>query len=268
MTKLDHRTYVALGTAMAAKNGYRPLQWGSARRTSGSAIDWQYGTQRIFSFLVELGTSDHIPDEDIASETSRNRDAVLYLIKMADCPYAAIGMKAQLCGPYYDDLEIDRGWTTNPDGTDTATDGTWKRGVPKLDTLQLGTAISGRAVLATGLAAGHDVDGGTTTVRSPAIHLPASAASLHLRYWVGLGSDATGSDSFTVRLVAQNGSPLATALTVSGDGTTHAPQWQTLSYQIPGALAGRNVSIQLVARDGAADSDVEAGVDQVRVTAP
>jgi carboxypeptidase T len=268
MTQLDHKAFVAMGQAMAALNGYQPLQWGDGRRASGSAMDWQYGTQRIFSFLIELGQGDSIPDEKIKSETSRNRDAILYLIGMAGCPYAAIGGSEQFCGPFFDDLEVARGWTTDPDTTDTATDGAWARGIPKADALQLNTAFSGQSVLATGLGPGHDVDGGTTTVRSPVLHVPAGGASLHLRYWVGFDAAATAADEFTVRLVAPNGSPLATALSVSGDGSTHAPHWQTLTYPLPGALAGQKVSIELLARDAAADSTVEAGVDQVRVTTP
>lgn len=268
MTKLDHQTFVAMGQAMAARNGYQPLQWGDGRRVDGVAIDWLYGTQRIFSYLFELGRSDIIPDEQIGPETSRNRDALLYLMEQADCPYRAIGGAAQYCGPYFDDLEIARGWTVNAGGTDTATDGAWERGVPVADARQLGTAISGQSVLATGLRAGHDVDGGTTTVRSPAIHLPTDASSLHLRYWVGLGADATAADQFAVRLVGGDGTPLATPLTVGGDGTSHVPHWQSLDYVIPPALAGQDVAVELTATDAEADSTVEAGVDQVRVTAP
>ena len=55
MTRADHRVFVALGKAAAKRNDYLPLQWGTGRRTSGSAIDWQYGDQRIFSFLIEMG---------------------------------------------------------------------------------------------------------------------------------------------------------------------------------------------------------------------
>jgi carboxypeptidase T len=266
MTALDHRTYVALGHAMAARNGYLPLQWGAGRRTSGSAIDWQYGTQRIFSFLIELGTSDQIPDEMIAPETARNRSAILFLIRMAGCPYAASGGGAQYCGPFFDDLEIDRGWRINPEGTDTASDGTWARGVPHAEPGQLGSATSGRSVLATGLAAGHNVDGGTTTVRSPLLHLPADGGSLHLHYWVGMG-DATALDVFAVRLVARDGTRLASALTVHGNSSSRAPRWRSLNYSIPRALAGQVVAIELVARDSGAASRVDAGVDEVRVTA-
>ena len=68
---------------------------------------------------------------------TRNHDALLYFMEQADCPYRAIGKAHQYCGPYFDDFEINRGWTVNPDGTDTATDGTWQRGVVKADTFQL-----------------------------------------------------------------------------------------------------------------------------------
>jgi carboxypeptidase T len=268
MTRLDRETYVAMGRAMAARNGYRPLQWGDGRRVDGVAIDWLYGTQRIFAYLVELGDSARIPDEEIGPETSRNRDAVLYLMEQARCPYRAIGGAARFCGPFFDDLEIARGWKVDPDGTDTAAGGGWARGIPTAGSRQLGTAVSGRAVLATGLAGGRDLDGGRTTVRSPIVHLPARASSLHLRYWVGMGADATTRDRVRVRLVGRDGAALATALTVRGSGRGRAPRWRTLDYRIPVRLAGRDVAIELVATDAGRDSTVEAGVDEVRVTAP
>jgi hypothetical protein len=68
--------------------------------------------------------------------------------------------------------------------------------------------------------------------------------------------------------VAGDGTPLAAALTLSGDGKTHAPRWQILNYQVPEALAGMDVSIELRATDAGADSTLEAGVDQVRIIAP
>ena len=35
---------------------------------------------------------------------------------------------------FSDDFETDRGWTTNPNGTDTATTGQWERGDPQSTT--------------------------------------------------------------------------------------------------------------------------------------
>jgi carboxypeptidase T len=101
----DHRTFVAMGRAMAATNGYTPQQSSDLYITDGDEIDWMYGTQRIFSFTFELFPTEQVsshadhepPDEYIASQTARNREALLYLIDMADCPYAAIGKASTYC---------------------------------------------------------------------------------------------------------------------------------------------------------------------------
>ena len=136
MTNADHQVFVRLGTAAAKRNDYLPLQWGAGRRTSGSAIDWQYGDQRIFSFLIEMGDKLVNPEKDIAPEVHRNYDALLYLMEQADCPYRVIGKAQEFCGPFFDDFETSRGWVTDPDHSDTATDGVWARGVPKADANQ------------------------------------------------------------------------------------------------------------------------------------
>ena len=277
MTLVDHQAFVAFGRAMAKRNGYTPMQSSQLYITDGDQIDWMYGAQRIFSFTVEMYPSKAIdssnhrfypPDSVMEREVKRNRNAFLYFLEQADCPYRSIGQAAAYCGPFFDDLEIDRGWHVNPDGTDTATKGTWARGNPEADASQLGTAWTGQGAFVTGLAAGRDVDGGRTTTRSPLFHLPAGASTLYLRYWVGLGANAPSTDRFVVRLVSGSGSILATALTVQGDGTAHAPSWQLLSYSIPASLSGHDVAIELVTADRGSDSTVEAGVDQVRVTAP
>ena len=278
MTKLDHRTFVALAARMAERNGYTPKQSSGLYVTDGDQIDWMYGRQRIFSFTFEMyptaakmpGTDRfYPPDERIEDETRRNRDAVLYLLETADCPYRAIGAAAAWCGPFFDDLEITRGWRTDPDGTDTATAGRWARGVPKGSTYQLATARSGRAVLATGLARYADVDGGTTTVRSPLFRLPESkTATLRLRYWVGLSAAAGSADGLTVRLVDDTGVPIGDPLLeIMGTGERRRPAWRTLTVQLPGTAAGTRVAVELVARDGGSDATVDAGVDTVRVTA-
>jgi len=41
--------------------------------------------------------SAEVRDEVIASETERNREAVLYIAEQADCPYRSIGKEAQHC---------------------------------------------------------------------------------------------------------------------------------------------------------------------------
>lgn len=279
MTLLDHRAFVALARAMADRNGYTPKQSSSLYVTDGDQIDWMYGRHRIFSFTFEMyptagadPTTDRYypPDEHIDDETRRNREAVLYLLEQADCPYRSIGGAQAWCGPFFDDLEIDRGWRTDPDGTDTATAGAWRRGVPRASPLQRATASSGQSLLVTGRGAGADVDGGRTTVRSPLFRMPEGrTATLRLRYWLGLDARAGAGDRLTVRLVDASGAAIgAPLLEIAGDGTQREPMWRGLRAGLPPEAGGQRVAVEIEARDdaGGGDATVEAGVDTVRVT--
>ena len=275
MTVLDHSTLVAMGGAMAATNGYTAKQSGDEGRKPGSEIDWLYGSQRIFAFTIELYPRGHQsmrdfypPERLIGRETARNRDALLYLIDLADCPYRAIGKGASLCGPLFDDMETGRGWTVDPSGTDSATAGTWQRSDPAASAWQLGRAASGRDVLVTGASRGDDVDGGSTTIRSRFVRLPTGrVATLHLRYWTGMSSGSGPEDRFTVQVVGRDpGTTPLPALTVTGDGRAHRPAWHSLRVELPAGLAGKDVAVLLAAVDAGHASVVEAGVDDVRST--
>lgn len=94
----DHAVFVAMGQAMARRNGYQPEQASRLYVDSGTARDWYYGSQGIFAYTFELGTGTYQPSSAIAPEVARNRAAILYLIGMADCPYRAINRAAQHCG--------------------------------------------------------------------------------------------------------------------------------------------------------------------------
>ena len=129
MTVEDHAALVAMGKAMAARNGYTPMQSSSLYVTDGDEIDWAYGSQRIWMYTMELYPSHaqvssnlrfYPPDEKIGPETLRNKDAIFYLIERAWCRWAVIGKTTQNCGPLFEDFEISAPWTVNPLGTDTA----------------------------------------------------------------------------------------------------------------------------------------------------
>lgn len=282
MTRQDYDAFVAMGRKMASLNGYKAEQSSDLYITDGDQIDWMYGAHKIFSFTWELyppETStvwgDHYPaDEKIASETARNRGALLYLIDVGGCGYRAIGLTKSHCGPYNDDLEISRAWQVNPDGTDTATSGTWSRGDTAQTTsggavIQIGTATSGRYNLATGLAAGssanaNDLDG-RSSVRSQPINLPSNVGQLTFRYYFGHGADSSRQDSFMVyiesdgartRVYRDYGGPLRVAA-----------RWQKVGIPLD-AWAGKSIRIVFVGTDGGTNSLVEAGVDDVRVELP
>ena len=103
MTQDDHDVFVAMGQAMAATNGYTAQQASDLYITDGTYDDWAYGVHKVFAYTFEMypKTSNpgfYPPDEAIPTQTSRNRDAVLYIIQQADCPYRTIGKDAQYCG--------------------------------------------------------------------------------------------------------------------------------------------------------------------------
>jgi putative cell wall-binding protein len=105
MTADDHAVFVAMAQAMARLNGYTYRQSSGLYITDGDEIDWLYYQYRIFSFTWELYPTEQAsltadvypPFSVVATQTARNRGALLYLIEAAACPYAAINKAAQYC---------------------------------------------------------------------------------------------------------------------------------------------------------------------------
>ena len=107
---------------------------------------------------------------------------------------------------YSDTFETSTGWTTNPLSNDTATTGQWARGNPETTTSsgtkQQGTTPGGVNALVTGLLAGasagvNDIDGGVTTIQSPAITLPAGTTlNLTFSYYLAHGTNSSNTDFF------------------------------------------------------------------------
>jgi carboxypeptidase T len=282
MSLVDHNAFVAMGRKTASLNGYKAEQSSDLYITDGDQIDWMYGAHRIFSFTWELyppETStvwgDHYPpDEQIAPQTARNRSALLYVIDIGGCPYRAIGQAKALCGPFYDDFEIGRGWQVNPDGTDTATKGAWSRGVAAAAStarrpMQLAKAVSGSKVIATGRSGSknpntYDLDG-VTTIRSVAVQLPADPGALSFMYYFAHNSASSGSDSF--RVYVEAGGTRTEIFHESGRHTLDAARWTRATLPLT-PWAGQSIQIVFRAADLGAGSIVEAAVDDVRIQRP
>jgi hypothetical protein len=283
MTALDHQTFVAMGKAMAARNGYKAEQSSDLYITDGDQIDWLYGSQRIFSFTWELyppETStvwgDHYPaDENIATQTARNRSALLWFLHTAACPHSAIGRTQQDCGPFFDDTEIARGWTIDPDGTDTApATARFIRSDPEPTTwnglrMQPNGTTSGRYAFVTGRLAGsslnsYDLDG-RTTIRSVPIALPATPGNLNFRY-VFSHAPTTTADSLQAFIEDEAGKRTL-VWSVLGNSSTVGAAWRTASAPMT-PWAGKKIRIVIVATDGGANTLVEALVDDIRIEQP
>ncbi|HEX2314421.1 MAG TPA: M4 family metallopeptidase [Thermomonospora sp.] len=172
---------------------------------------------------------------------------------------------------FSDDFETDKGWTVNPGGTDTGTAGLFQRGTPQATSysgtnLQL-TAAGGGYDLVTGASAGadagaNDLDGGTTSIQSPAITLPSGTLTLSFSWYLGHLNNASSADYLRVRVV---GTTTTTVLNQTGAATNRSAAWQTATVDIS-AHAGQTVRILVDAADASTGSLVEAGIDNVRIT--
>jgi hypothetical protein len=173
---------------------------------------------------------------------------------------------------FFDDFETDKGWVRNAGATDTATTGLWERGDPEATdsggAKQLGTTVSGTNDLVTARLAGasagvNDVDGGTTTIRSPAIVLPATGTlTLTFSYYFAHANNSSTADFFRVKVI---GATTSTVLEELGSAANDNAAFLTGSANIT-AFAGQTVRIQIEAADAGTASLVEAAVDDVRIT--
>jgi len=284
MTVDDQAAFAAFGKGMAARNGYKAEQSSDMYITDGDQIDWMYGVHRIWSFTWELYPpetatvwGDHYPaDENIAPQTARNEAALLYTIDVGACAYRAIGKTRTHCGPLNDDMEINRGWKVNPDGTDTATAGRWQIANPPAISVsgtptQLGTTTSGSKDLVTaaalnGTASNSDVDGGTTTVRSAPVALPATVGPLTFRYYLAHRYASTTADALRAFVETEDGTRTQVLQELGGSGTDGAA-WATARIAMT-PWAGQTIRLVFTATDGGADNLVEAAVDDVRIERP
>ncbi|GGM25059.1 hydrolase [Micromonospora sonchi] len=233
-------------------------------KTAAQVAKWG-GTQSAFDPCYHRAC-DTYPSNISDTVLNRAGDAAAYALWTL-----AAGTPATVI--WSDTFETATGWTTNPAGTDTATTGLWERGVPQATNSsgpkQLAATISGTNDLVTGRLAGtsagdYDIDGGATSVRSPAIALPATGPlTLKLSWYFAHGNNATSADFFRVSVVHSGGT---TALfTQLGSATNRDAAWASGSWSLTG-YAGQSVRILIEAADAGTASLVEAAVDDAVIT--
>jgi len=233
-------------------------------KTAAQVAKWG-GTQSAFDPCYHRAC-DSFPANISDTVLNRSGDAAAYALwtLATGTPPATV---------WSDTFETATGWTVNPAGSDTATTGAWERGDPEATTSsgakQLGTTVSGVNDLVTGRLAGasagdYDLDGGTTSVRSPAITLPATGTlSLSLSWYLAHGSNSSTADFLRVSIVHSGGT--AALFTQAGAATNRNGAWATGTWNIT-AYAGQTVRVLVEAADASGASLVEAGVDDVAIT--
>ena len=287
MTGLDWKTFVALGRAQAAKNGYTAQQSSELYITDGDQIDWLYATYRIFTFTYELYPTetptvwgDHYPDDSkIAARPPATAGAILHLINRAACPYAALGADATRadCGPLFDDLEINRGWTRNAHGNDTADAGLWSITNPSGDELHGAQAARQRPTPAPRRwsPAARRARARTPTTSTAAPRRSAAARSACPRAPPALRpahvpllprprqQRLDTSDSLRVIVEAEDGTPTVVFEELGAGNDDDAVV--ALATRSLADWAGQTIRIVVEATDGGDDSLVEAGIDDLRI---
>jgi hypothetical protein len=189
-----------------------------------------------------------------------------------DTTYTALYQPAAATAVFNDNFETNKGWTLTS-GANSASIGRWQRGDPAPTSLngralQFGTCNGGSTnCLVTGLTAGswsgaNDLDGGLTSMQSPAITLPSGTLTLNLRYFFAY-SGSTSADYFRVRIVRANGTVTTVYQETATSGQKTAA-WVGRAINLSG-YAGQTIRIRVEANDSASGSYVEAGVDDVAV---
>lgn len=238
---------------------------GAEGRKTAAQVELWGGTTGAFDpcYHRACDTTTNISDTAL----DRDSDAIAYAVwTLAD----ETGTPGETV--FTDDFETAKGWTTNAAGTDTATTGTWQRGDPAATSsgvaTQLGNTVSGSNDLVTGAAAGtsagtYDVDGGTTTIQSPAITLPSGTLSLSFSWYLAHLNNASSADYFRVRVTS--GTTATTVFNQAGSAANRAASWQKATVNLS-AYAGQTVRLQIEAADASTASLVEAAVDDVVIT--
>jgi serine protease AprX len=174
-----------------------------------------------------------------------------------------------------DDFEIDIGWSA-ADPSDTAVTGRWTRNAPQGTEAQpaADNSPNGSVCFVTDYRAGsqvsdYDVDGGKTTLTSPAFdasNLNEAKVSYWRWYSNGVGPINPNTNVFTVEISNNDGFSWVPVSTTGPSGPHTEPGWFQHSFRIADIVAPTAaMRIRFVASD-LTDSIVEAAIDDFVVS--
>ncbi|WP_430783385.1 M28 family metallopeptidase [Actinoplanes sp. G11-F43] len=235
-------------------------------KTSAQVALWGGTTGRFDPcYHASCDTTANINDTAL----DRNTDAIAHAVWTLS---ASGGTTPPGTTVWSDGLETATAWTRG--SADTATSGLFERGNPQATSssgvaTQLDAAAGGSFALVTGATAGssagaNDLDGGISSITSPAITLPSSGTlTLGLSWYLAHLNNATSADYLRIRVVA--GSTTTTLLTQTAAATNKAAAWTTATANLT-PYAGQSIRIQVEAADAGTASLVEAAVDNLVIT--
>ncbi len=178
---------------------------------------------------------------------------------------------------FTDSFETDKEWEVNPNNTDSAVDGVWQRGMPEstANTVnnasgpkQLGFVAEGDFAFVTGLNGGgiseNDVDGGTTSLRSPAVAIPNSGANLSLSYYLAHTNTAGLEDNLRITVQGENSSKVITE--EFGQINDDDAEYTRLNVNL-NEFGGETIRILVEVTDNISNGSttLEAAIDDIRI---
>ena len=252
MTADERDTFATIGQQMAASNGYTPEQASDLYIADGISIDWMFRDQAIFAYTIELyptgGAGFYPPDEQIAPETARNREAFLMLSEYADCVYRAIGKESQYCAATGAPVVANPGNQVSTVGTPVTLNNSASGGTPpytwSASGLPAGLAISS----ATGQVIGTPTTAGVSSVTITATGAGVSGSTTFTWTVNPAGNPCTATNGTDVAI--PDSSTVFSDITIAGCGG-NAYATTTVEVHIVHTARG-DLVVSLIAPDGTA----------------
>ena len=252
MTADQRNTFAAIGQQMAASNGYTPEQASDLYIADGTSIDWMFNNQGIFAYVFELyptgGAGFYPPDEQIAPQTARNREAILMLSEYADCVFRAIGKESQYCGVPGAPVVANPGNQTSTIGTAVTLNNSASGGTPPYTWSATGLPAGLSINASTGQVTGTPTTAGTSSVTVTATGAGLSG-SANFSWTVNpVGGSCTGTNGTDVSI--PDNTTVFSNVTISGC-SGNASSATTVEVHIVHTYRG-DLVVSLIAPDGSA----------------
>lgn len=199
------------------------------------------------------------------------------VLNPSGAPGAAYGavVATELTVSFDDDFETNQGWTVGAPG-DNATTGVWTRVDPVGTEAQPEDDYDGDGTMCFvtgqgtpgGTVGANDIDGGTTTLTSPAMDATTGPVAYvsYARWYSNDTGGAPNADTMTVQISDDNGASWVNLETVGPAGAEASGGWYFKRFAVEDFVdATSTVRLRFIASDLGTGSVVEAAVDAVSV---
>ena len=253
MTVDQNSTFRTIGQQMAASNGYTPEQASDLYIADGTSIDWMFNNQGIFAYVFELYPTGspgfYPPDEQIPTQTQRNREAILILSEYADCVYRAIGKQSQYCVPPGTPIVANPGNQTSTVGTAVTLNNSASGGTAPYTWSATGLPAGLSISSSTGVVSGTPTTAGTSSVTITATDSasPSKSGSATFNWTVNpVGGSCNGTNPNDVQI--PDLSTVESSIVISGCSGNAASN-STVEVHIVHTYRG-DLVVSLIAPDG------------------